>query len=129
MKRLLLTAVSALSLIATAAEAAYVFDAPGLYSWTAPTTGTYAKMLLIQAPSATQGNVSKINGNNGAKFDGAIYFPKGTLNFLGSSSASTKCAMIVAFHVDFGGNTDIQNNTTGCTANSSVPGKIVRLVA
>lgn len=98
-------------------------------SLTAPTTGTYAKMLLIQATSATEGNVSKINGNNGANFDGAIYFPKGTLNFLGSSSAATKCAMIVAFHVDFGGNTDIQNNTIGCTANSSVSGKVVRLVA
>lgn len=98
-------------------------------SLTAPTTGDYAKMLIIQSPNATEGNSNKINGNNGSNFDGAIYFPKGVLNFTGSSSPATKCAMIVAFRVDFGGNTDIQNNTTGCTGNTTVPGKKVRLVA
>jgi hypothetical protein len=96
---------------------------------TAPTTGPYAKMLMIQSPNATAGNSNTINGNNGSKFDGAIYFPKGLLNFTGNSSPATKCAMIVAFRVDFGGNTDIQNNTTGCTANTRVSGKKVRLVA
>lgn len=98
-------------------------------SLTAPTTGPYAKMLLIQSSDATSGNSNKINGNNGAKFDGAIYFPKGVLNFTGSSSAATKCVMIVSLRADFGGNTDIQNNTAGCTANSTVAGKKVRLIA
>jgi hypothetical protein len=95
---------------------------------TAPTTGDYAKMLMIQSPNATAGNTNRINGNNGAKLDGAIYFPKGTLDFRGSSSPATKCAMVVAYRVEFGGNTDIQNNTTGCAANSTVSGKVVRLV-
>jgi len=98
-------------------------------SLTAPTTGSYAKMLMIQSNAATAGNGYQVNGNNGANLDGANNFPKGNLNFTGSSSAATKCAMIVGFHVDFGGNTDIQNNTTGCTANSTVTGKVVRLVA
>jgi hypothetical protein len=84
---------------------------------------------MIQSSNATSGNSNKINGNNGAKFDGAIYFPKGVLNFTGSSSAATKCVMIVSLRADFGGNTDIQNNTAGCTANSTVAGKKVRLVA
>ena len=95
---------------------------------TAPTTGDYAKMLMIQSPNATAGNSNKINGNNGAKLDGAIYFPNGTLNFTGNSSPATKCAMIVAYRVDFGGSTDIQNNTTGCTANTTVNGRTVRLI-
>jgi len=98
-------------------------------SLTAPTTGDFAKMLMIQSNAATAGNSNKINGNNGAKLDGAMYFPKGTLNFTGNSSPATKCAMIVAYHVDFGGSTDIQNNTTGCAANTTVSGKVVRLVA
>lgn len=92
-------------------------------------TCNFKNMLMIQSDAATAGNSNKINGNNGAKLDGAIYFPRGTLNFTGNSSPATKCAMIVAYRVDFGGNTDIQNNTTGCTANSTVSGKVVRLVA
>lgn len=41
MRRLLLAATAALALTAATAEAAVVFDAPGAYSWTAPTTGLY----------------------------------------------------------------------------------------
>jgi hypothetical protein len=95
---------------------------------TAPTTGDYARMVMIQSPNATAANTNKINGNNGSKIDGAIYFPKGLMNFTGNSSPSTKCAMIVAFRVDFGGNTDIQNNTTGCQANTTVNGRRARLI-
>ena len=41
----------------------------------------------------------------------------------------TKCAMVVARRVEFAGNTNIQNNTVGCQANSTVMGWRVRLVA
>ena len=95
---------------------------------TAPKTGDYANMVMIQSPNATAGNDNRINGNNGSKIDGAIYFPKGLMNFRGSSSPSTKCAMIVAYRVDFGGNTDIQNNTAGCEANTTVSGRRARLI-
>lgn len=96
---------------------------------TAPITGTFAKMLMIQSSAATSGNSNTINGNNGANLDGAIYFPRGQMNFTGSSSAATKCLMLVALRVDFGGNTAIQNDTNGCTANTTVTSKKVRLVA
>jgi len=96
---------------------------------TAPTSGTYAKMLMIQAANASNANASLINGDNGSTFDGAIYFPKGDLTFTGSSSAATKCAMIVGLRVHFNGNTDIQNNTTGCTADQQTSGWKVRIVA
>ncbi|MEO7240655.1 MAG: pilus assembly protein TadG-related protein [Sphingomicrobium sp.] len=96
---------------------------------TAPPTGTYAKMLFIQAANATAENSNTINGNNGSGFDGAMYFPNGNLTFTGSSSAATKCAMVVAWRIDMTGNTNMQNNTTGCTANRTVTGKKIRLVA
>lgn len=96
---------------------------------TAPTTGTYAKMLMIQAANADEGNANLINGNNTTALDGAIYFPKGDLQFTGSSAQSTKCAMVVGLTVEFTGNTNIQNDTTGCTADQTVSGKAVRLVA
>jgi hypothetical protein len=95
---------------------------------TAPTSGAFANMLMIQSPNASSANVNKVNGNNGAKLDGAIYFPKGKMTFTGSASAATKCLMVVAWNVDFGGNSDIQNNTTGCVANTTVAGKKIRLV-
>ena len=34
--------------------------------------------------------------------DGAVYFPRGKITLSGSSSAATKCAMIVARRVHFG---------------------------
>jgi len=88
----------------------------------------YKKMVMIQSANATAGNSNEIKGNNGTKLDGAIYFPKGSMKFTGSSSPSMKCAMVVAYRVDFSGNTDIQNNTSGCSANSTVNGRMARLI-
>jgi hypothetical protein len=89
----------------------------------------YKKMLMIQSEAAAIGNESLINGNNGMVMDGAVYFPRGKVTFSGSSSAATKCAMIVARRVHFSGSTDIQNNTTGCVADSKVKGKVIKLIA
>lgn len=89
----------------------------------------YKKMLMIQSEAAAIGNESLINGNNGMVMDGAVYFPRGKLTFSGSSAAATKCAMIVARRVHFSGSTDIQNNTTGCVADSKVKGKVIKLIA
>lgn len=96
---------------------------------TAPTSGSYAKMLFIQSSNATPDNNNTINGNNLSNFDGAFYFPKGQVTFSGNSGATTKCAMVVGYTLVFTGNTNLQNNTTGCTANSTVKGKAVKLVA
>lgn len=96
----------------------------------APTTGAYAKMLMIQSASATwSNNANIINGNSDTLFDGAMYFPKQGVKLSGSTGAITKCAMIVGKRVEFEGNADLQNNTTGCTANTKVLGKIIRLIA
>jgi Flp pilus assembly protein TadG len=95
----------------------------------APTTGAYANMLFIQALNATANNVNNINGSAASSYDGAIYFPKGQITFDGSSGSITKCAMVVAKQVVFSGNTNLQNDTTGCVADTTVPGKMIRLVA
>jgi hypothetical protein len=95
----------------------------------APTSGTYSKMLFIQASNATTDNTNEINGNNTSNYDGAMYFPKGNVTFTGSSGNMTKCAMVVAYTATFSGNTNLQNSTTGCSANQTVTNKIVKLVA
>jgi Flp pilus assembly protein TadG len=99
----------------------------------APTSGTYAKMLFIQASNATTDNLNKINGNTGSYFDGGMYFPSGLVQFNGSSGSMTQCAMVVADLVDFTGNTNLQNSLTrpdgtACTGNQTVTANIVRLV-
>lgn len=96
---------------------------------TAPTTGTYNKMLFIQSANATSANNNTVNGTNTSFYDGAMYFPKGEVIFTGTSGATTKCAMVVGFHIAFSGNTNLQNNTTGCAANKTVTGSKIRLIA
>jgi Flp pilus assembly protein TadG len=101
-----------------------------LIKLTAPTTGSYANMLFISNGSGLQ----KINGNNGSFYDGAMYFPNGTAQFLGSSSGMFNCAMVVANFVDFSGNASIQNTLqhpdgSACQAATQVTGKNVRLIA
>jgi hypothetical protein len=100
---------------------------------TAPTTGTYAKMLFIQASNATTDNLNKINGTSSSFFDGAMYFPNGTAQFNGATGVMTQCAMVVADVVDITGNASFQNSLTRpdgtpCQANDTVTAKIVRLV-
>ncbi|MEO7564480.1 MAG: Tad domain-containing protein [Sphingomicrobium sp.] len=90
---------------------------------------TYEKMLFIQAANASSNNGNTINGTNTSNYDGAVYFPNGQVSFTGNTADMTKCAMVVARQVVFSGNSNLQNNTTGCKANTKAPGKEVRLVA
>ena len=98
----------------------------------APTdpTDPYYKLLLMQSPTAANIlNANVINGGTSSLLDGTIYIPNQKVTFSGSSSASTRCAMVVARRVEFAGNANIQNDTVGCVANSKVLGKVIRLIA
>lgn len=95
----------------------------------APTSGPYSKMLFIQAPGATNGNNNVLNGTSASSFDGAFYFPNGDLSFTGTSAGTTQCAMVVALTVEFTGNSTLQNDTSTCTADQTVSGKMIRLIA
>jgi Flp pilus assembly protein TadG len=96
---------------------------------TAPTTGPYANMLFIQSASAALNNNNTFDGTAASKLDGSIYLPNGKLTFQGTSGSVTKCVMLVVNQAVFTGNADLQNDTDGCTAATTVPGKSVRLVA
>jgi Flp pilus assembly protein TadG len=89
----------------------------------------FKNMLIIQSENADAANANLINGNNGSNLDGAIYFPNGALTFTGSATGTTQCAMIVAKRVDFSGNNEIQNDTSGCDSDSQVDAFTVKLVA
>ena len=101
---------------------------------TAPTGGTYDKMLFIQSSAAGLNNLNKINGTSNSYFDGAFYLPKAQVQFNGTAGAMTSCAMIVSWTVDFAGNANLQNSlyhpdgVTPCEANKSIPGYVMKLV-
>ena len=68
----------------------------------------------------------KADQRNNVMVRRAVYFPRArglSVAFVGA----TKCAM--SSPEGHFGSTDIQNNTTGCTANTKVPGKVIRLIA
>jgi hypothetical protein len=92
----------------------------------AQTSGTYDKMLFIQKAGATPS--STVNGTAASNYDGAMYFPSTGVSFTGTAGSMTKCAMVVAYTVDFSGNTNLQNDTSGCTANKQVTAKKISLV-
>ena len=96
----------------------------------APTTGAYAKMLLIQSANAVDSaNANNtVNGSASSFFDGAFYFPKQQINFSGNSASMTRCAMIVGKRVNFAGNANIQNDLSLCNDPPRVAGKSVRLI-
>jgi Flp pilus assembly protein TadG len=98
----------------------------------APTTGTYAGVLIYQDRRALDSGTNKINGNSSSKYQGAIYMPTQEVEFSGTAGMNTKCLQLVARRVKFTGNSNILNVTNGCPANSgakSFTGTRIRLVA
>jgi len=95
----------------------------------APQTGPYAKMLMIQAPNASESNVNNINGTALSSYDGTVYLPKGQVRLNGNAGTMTKCAMVVGYEVEFNGNSNLQNDVVGCRANQTKRGKEIRLIA
>lgn len=78
----------------------------------AGTTCDYADVLFYQdrravLPNGNSSNV--INGNATSTLQGAIYFPKQTVEFSGNSGMVTNCVQIVSRRVTFIGNNNIVN--------------------
>lgn len=92
----------------------------------APTTGTYAGVLIYQDRRAVLGGTNSINGNAYSSFQGAFYFPSQLLQFNGDAGMDTRCVQIAAYQVTFLGNSSISNV---CPAGlGSFQGTVVRLV-
>ena len=95
---------------------------------TAPSTGTYAGVLIYQDRRASNLSTNKINGNASSILQGAIYMPSQGIDFQGDSGINTKCVQIVTRRVTFIGHTDIKNECPSGSGSSSFTGTAVRLV-
>lgn len=85
---------------------------------TAPTSGTYAGMLMFGDRTGT--GVDKINGTASSHLTGAIYFKKHEVDYLGNFSGQNGCVQVVADTVQWSGNADV---STDCSAKgmTSIP--------
>ena len=95
---------------------------------TAPSTGTYAGVLMYQDPRTVAGTTATINGNSASHFEGGFYFPRSDLSFNGNTGLRTECMQLVARRLSFSGNSSVSNT---CPANGPHAWDLtfVRLVA
>ncbi|MFD1612233.1 hypothetical protein ACFSCW_10505 [Sphingomonas tabacisoli] len=75
----------------------------------APTTGTYAGVIMYQDRRALDVASNTVNGNSSSFYQGALYFPKQQLTFNGTTGMSTDCLQMVGRRVVFLGNSSISN--------------------
>lgn len=118
---------------ATATIGTWSSNAQASNNITAPMTGTYAGIAVYQdRRSAAQSDT--INGGSSNVVQGAVYFPKDTLQINGTGTATSLCAMWVAKNISFLGNSSIAISSPddAVCSGKEPPGtaaKQVRLVA
>ena len=86
----------------------------------APTTGTYAGILLFQDPTVVSSAVSSFAGGTNANLTGTLYLPKAGLSF--SNGASAAYTIIVADSVVFTGGVTLNNNYSSLPGGSPIKG-------
>ena len=90
----------------------------GTVSLTAPTSGTYAGILIFQDPNNS--NNATVDGGNNPTFQGALYFPNLTsmlrIDNVGNNAAYT---ILVAGSLDIRGNNNVLGNDYSSLSNGS----------
>jgi hypothetical protein len=82
----------------------------------APTAGDYKGIVFFQsrgAPIADTGAQNKFNGGSTMEINGAIYIPNQKLEFSGGNASAGGCTRIVAYTIEFTGNSDVDSDCTG----------------
>lgn len=82
-------------------------------SITAPTTGPTAGIAIFGDRNMPTGTVFKLDGGAGQGFGGAVYVPKGSLDYAGGSNVNTNCTQVIADTVTFTGNSQLAVNCSG----------------
>jgi hypothetical protein len=80
---------------------------------TAPTTGPTAGIVMFGDRNMTNSSTFKFNGGDNQVLGGAVYIPKGTLQYAGGNNANTNCTQIIADSVTFVGNSLLKINCSG----------------
>jgi hypothetical protein len=83
---------------------------------TAPSTGTYAGILMYQDPTDTNTTGPSLGGNSGSQYTGILYFPKDQLTFYGNNN-SLSVGVVVADSLALSGHPNVTFN-----GSAGVPG-------
>jgi Putative Flp pilus-assembly TadE/G-like len=83
---------------------------------TAPSTGTYAGILMYQDPADTNTTGPSLGGNSGSQYTGILYFPKDQLTFYGNNN-SLSVGVVVADSLALSGHPNVTFN-----GSAGVPG-------
>lgn len=98
----------------TGSNAGFTLNAGGTITLSAPTSGTYSGMLLVQDKASNVGAGNTLNGGANMTLTGAIYTPTQTLTLNGGSSFGQSSAFmpIIADQIKFAGSTTTRVDTS-----------------
>jgi len=80
---------------------------------TAPTTGALAGLVMFGDRNMPTSNTFKFNGGDGQVLGGAVYIPRGTLEYAGGANVATNCTQVIADTITFTGNSELKVNCSG----------------
>ncbi|HET7084551.1 MAG TPA: pilus assembly protein TadG-related protein [Rhizomicrobium sp.] len=80
---------------------------------TAPTSGPTAGLAFFGDRNMPAGTTFKFNGGDNQVIGGAVYVPKGTLQYAGGANAATNCTQVIGDTVSFVGNSQLKINCAG----------------
>jgi hypothetical protein len=80
---------------------------------TAPTSGQTQGIVLFGDRNMPTGTGFKFNGGASQYFGGAIYIPKGAVDFAGGANTSTGCTQLIGDTLTFTGNSNLSINCSG----------------
>jgi len=79
----------------------------------APSTGPTAGIVLFGDRNMTVGTSFKLNGGSTQVFGGAVYLPRGVVEFAGGAASTNGCLQMVADTITFTGNANFSINCKG----------------
>src|SRR6516165_1610749 len=94
---------------------------PTIDNLNAPTSGTYASLLMVQdtVAGATYTTTAQFQGTPGQTLSGLIYTPNSNLSFQGNPSITDNCLLVVANRLTLAGNSGLAAG--GCPATFPLP--------
>lgn len=109
---------SGVTIYLTGSNASFTINGGGKINLSAPTTGSYAGILIYQDRNASPGATNKINGTSDTILTGAIYTPTQALsvNGTGAFGQFSEFMPMIADKVSFSGNSVVETSLTVATA-------------
>jgi len=94
---------------------------PTIDNLSAPTSGTYAGLLMVQdtVSGATYTTTAQFQGTPGQTLNGLVYTPHSNLTFQGNPSVTNSCLLVVANQLTMQGNSSLA--TGGCPNSFPLP--------